>query len=90
MKFGPVKKFTVLDDINNILYAINKDFSLNFKCGAMTGKDKGDELKTITFQDWVKSKFAMKELSKYYPGWTIDEFKEVYLAVEGELPKDVK
>lgn len=33
---------------------------------------------------------SMKELRKYYPGWTIDEFKEVYLAVEGELPKDVK
>lgn len=64
MAFGPVKNFTVLDDINNILYAINKDFSLNFKCEAMTGKEKGDELKTITFQDWVKSKFGKFEIFK--------------------------
>jgi hypothetical protein len=64
MKFGPVKKFTVLDDINNILYAINKDFSLNFKCEAMTGKEKGDEMKTITFQDWVKNKFGKFEIFK--------------------------
>lgn len=64
MNFGPVKKFTVLDDSNNILYAINRDFSLNFKCEAMTGKDKGDELKTITFQDWVKSKFGKWEILK--------------------------
>lgn len=64
ISFGPVKNFTVLDDINNILYAINKDFSLNFKCEAMTGKQKGDELKTITFQDWVKSKFGKFEIFK--------------------------
>ncbi len=50
----------------------------------------------ITEDFYVKAKsspevfISMKELSKYYPGWTIDEFKEVYLAVEGELPKNVK
>ena len=31
---------------------------------------------------------AMEELSQYYPGWTIDNFKEVYLAMEGELPEE--
>ena len=33
---------------------------------------------------------SMKELNKYYPGWTIEEYKEVYVALEGKLPKDVK
>jgi hypothetical protein len=33
---------------------------------------------------------SMKELREFYPNWTTDDFKEVYLALEGELPKNVK
>ena len=32
--------------------------------------------------------FTMKELEKYYPNWTIEDFKKVYLAMEGELPEE--
>ena len=32
--------------------------------------------------------YTMKELEQYYPNWTIEDFKEVYLAMEGELPEE--
>ena len=28
----------------------------------------------------------LKEIEEFYPNWTIEDFKEVYLAMEGELP----
>ncbi len=31
---------------------------------------------------------TMEELKEYYPNWTVDDFKEVYLAMEGELPEE--
>lgn len=31
---------------------------------------------------------AMEELEQYYPNWTIEDFKQVYLAIEGELPQE--
>ena len=31
---------------------------------------------------------AMEEIEQYYPNWTIEDFKEVYLAIEGELPEE--
>jgi len=33
------------------------------------------------------SEMALKELEEFYPNWTIEDFKEVYLAMEGELPE---
>jgi hypothetical protein len=32
------------------------------------------------------SEMALKEIEEYYPNWTIEDFEEVYLAMEGELP----
>ena len=32
--------------------------------------------------------YTMEELKEYYPNWTIEDFKEVYLAMEGELPEE--
>lgn len=32
--------------------------------------------------------YTMEELKDYYPNWTIEDFKEVYLAMEGELPEE--
>lgn len=64
MNFGPVKKFTILDDTKNKVYAVNKDFSLEFVFKVGTGRQIGDELKTITFQDWVKGKFGTWEIFK--------------------------
>jgi len=34
------------------------------------------------------SEMALEEIKEYYPNWTIEDFKEVYLALEGELPED--
>ena len=33
------------------------------------------------------SEMALKEIEEFYPNWTIEDFKEVYLAMEGELPE---
>jgi len=32
--------------------------------------------------------YTMEELKEYYPDWTVEDFKKVYLAMEGELPQD--
>ena len=32
------------------------------------------------------SEMALKEIEEFYPNWTIEDFEEVYLAMEGELP----
>lgn len=32
------------------------------------------------------NEMALKEIEEFYPNWTIEDFKEVYLAMEGELP----
>jgi hypothetical protein len=32
--------------------------------------------------------YTMEELKEFYPNWTVDDFKEVYLAMEGELPEE--
>ena len=34
------------------------------------------------------SESALDEIKEFYPNWTIDDFKEVYLAMEGELPEE--
>jgi len=31
---------------------------------------------------------ALEEIQEYYPNWTIEDFKEVYLAMENELPEE--
>ena len=36
----------------------------------------------------IGDEYSMEELKEYYPNWTIDDFKEVYLAMEGELPEE--
>ncbi len=36
----------------------------------------------------IGDKYLMEELKEYYPNWTIEDFKEVYLAMEGELPEE--
>jgi hypothetical protein len=46
------EKFTVLDDKNSKVYAVNQDFSLYGVYNVITGKDRGDEVKDVTFTDW--------------------------------------
>jgi hypothetical protein len=46
------EKFTVLDDKNSKVYAVNNDFSLYSLYNVITGKDRGDEVKDVTFSNW--------------------------------------
>ena len=52
MNEGFDRPFTVLDDINSKVYAVNSDYSLYGVYNVITGKDRGDELKDVTFGDW--------------------------------------
>jgi hypothetical protein len=54
MKQGFSKPFTVLDDINSKVYAVNGDYSIYGVYKVITGKDKGDEVKDVTFGDWYR------------------------------------
>ena len=46
------KPFTIVDDINSKVYAVNSDYSLYNVYNVVTGKDRGDEIKNVTFTDW--------------------------------------
>jgi peptidoglycan hydrolase-like protein with peptidoglycan-binding domain len=46
------KAFTIVDDINSKVYAVNPDYSLYNVYSVVTGKDRGDEVKNVTFTDW--------------------------------------
>ena len=54
MKQGFSKPFTVLDDINSKVYAVNGDYSIYGVYKVITGKDRGDQVKDVTFGDWYK------------------------------------
>ena len=56
--------FTVLDDKNSIVYAVNKDYSLHKSYKVITGRDRGDEVKAITFKDW----FLSNPLDNFWTG----------------------
>ena len=47
------KKFTILDDKNSRVYEIEPGYKVVKSYFVLTGKNKGDELKTKTFQSWV-------------------------------------
>ena len=49
---------------------------------------KWDRARNQYYEIITGDQFTMKELEKYYPNWTIEDFKKVYLAMEGELPEE--
>lgn len=49
---GFSRPFTIVDDINSKVYAVNEDFSLHGVYNVITGRDRGDEVKDVTFYDW--------------------------------------
>ena len=51
---GFKQKFTLLDDKNSKVYAINNDYSLYGVYNVITGKDRGDQVKDVTFGDWYR------------------------------------
>lgn len=54
MNQGYKKPFTVVDDINSKVYAVNSDYSIYGVYNVITGKDRGDEVKEVTFGDWYR------------------------------------
>jgi hypothetical protein len=67
------KSFTVVDDRNSKVYAVNSDYSLNKVYDVITGKNRGDELVTKTFGDWLKEKGLLdsikKTMSTFWSEW---------------------
>jgi hypothetical protein len=49
--------FTLLDDINSKVYAVNSDYSLYNSYNVITGRDRGDQIKDVTFGDWYNDNF---------------------------------
>jgi hypothetical protein len=47
-----LEPFTILDDINSKVYAVNSDYTLYNTYNVITGRDRGDEVKSVTFTDW--------------------------------------
>jgi hypothetical protein len=47
-----LEPFTILDDINSKVYAVNNDYTLYNTYNVITGRDRGDEVKSVTFTDW--------------------------------------
>ena len=47
------EKFTVVDDKSSKVYAFNPNYELYKSYDVITGKDRGDKLKTQTMTDWV-------------------------------------
>lgn len=54
MNQGFNKPFTVLDDINSKVYAVNSDYSIYGVYNVVTGKDRGDEIKDVSFGKWYR------------------------------------
>jgi hypothetical protein len=49
--------FTILDDKNSTVYAVNDDYTLHKSYPVITGRDRGDEQKTISFGQWFRNDF---------------------------------
>jgi hypothetical protein len=75
---GFKEKFTILDDINNKLYAFdntNGGMELIYECPVITGLKSGDKPPMEDFSAWLYGKWKNGE----YRGKTWDEAKKLYL-----------
>jgi hypothetical protein len=63
------KPFTIVDDKNSKVYAINADFSLNKAYEVITGAKKGDMLTTTTFKDWISDNMISKIKDFFTRAW---------------------
>ena len=74
-------KFTILDDINSKVYEINPGYKVVKSYFVLTGKNKGDELKTKTFQSWVVDNWQ-KALNTMYnsKGDAVKDVEHSYFA----------
>ena len=75
---GFKEKFTILDDINNKVYAFDNtkgDMELVYECPVITGLRKGDKPPMEDFSAWLYGKWKNGE----YRGKTWEEAKKLYL-----------
>jgi len=80
------KSFTILDDRNSMVFAVNRDFSLYRKFNVVTGKHRGDDKKIMTITNWYTNGL-MDHLKKTYGEYqktgsfttAIDTIKDDYL-----------
>ena len=49
------KEYTILDDFNGVVYAINSDSTLHNKYNVITGKMRGDVNKKLALLDWINT-----------------------------------
>jgi len=82
------EKFTILDDKNSKVYEIEPGYKVVKSFFVLTGKNKGDELKTKTFQSWVVDNWK-KALSTMYNSKD-DAVKDVENAYFGQDEWKVK
>jgi len=75
------KKFTILDDKNSKVYEIEPGYKVLKSYFVLTGMNKGDELKTKTFQTWVVDNWR-KALSTMYnsKGDAVKDVENAYFA----------
>lgn len=75
------EKFTILDDTNSKVYEIGPGYKVIKSFFVITGKNKGDELKTKTIQSWVMDNWRTV-LSKIYnsKGSAINDVEKAYFA----------
>ena len=59
------EKFTILDDKNSQVHAFNPGYSLYKTYYVITGKNRGDQLKTQTMGDWVRANWK-NVFSKFF------------------------
>jgi hypothetical protein len=66
------EKFTILDDKNSQVHAFNPNYELYHTYYVITGKNRGDQLKTQTMGDWVKENWK-NVFSKFYSTMSIQD-----------------
>lgn len=84
------KPFTILDDKNSLVYAINSDYTIYKRYPVITGKEKGDDENNYTFMKWFKTnlwknlKFIFNKFIKegYDIKKIVNELEEKYFSVE--------
>jgi lipoprotein-anchoring transpeptidase ErfK/SrfK len=75
------EKFTIVDDVNSKVYEIGPGYKVIKSFFVITGKNKGDELKTKTFQSWVMDNWGTV-LSTIYnsKGSAVNDIEKAYFA----------
>ena len=80
-KYLTSEKFTILDDKNSKVHAFNPGYKLHKTYNVITGKNRGDQLKTKTVTNWIGSNWkgvASKFIKTLSPKEVIDYVDKSY------------